>query len=522
MTLRVIPDRGIYTPGELVRLVVELGGASASVVRLRILHLATEVASLELPVSGERLVGSWQPPAEAPRGYGVEAQLLDEAGRVVAEGSSAFDVLQRWTDFPRYGFATEFAPERTDLGSAVEALLPFHLNALQFYDWQYRHDHLMAPSVEYLDPLGRRLSLDTVRQLIEEAHRRGMATLAYLAVYGASAEFWRAHPDWALYDAGGAPIPFGEDFLGLLDPSPGSPWSEHLRAECRQVLSALPFDGLHLDQYGEPREAFNARGEKVDLPEAFRAFIAALKEEHPRAPVTLNAVANWPIEVLASSRQDFAYIELWPDTPTYREVGEVVAGARRLSGGKPVVIALYLPARRVANIRLADALIYAAGGSRLELGEGCRLLADPYFPKHQSVSAGLASILGRYADLAVRYGELIGPFAGDVPVEAEAPDGVWVVPRSSPGWLTVSLINMTGLGEARWDEDHPPPLPLHNVAIRLELAEDVRAVWWASPDGGPAGLEPLGWRMEGGRLVTAVPSLEYWSLLAVELDSQEP
>ncbi|MGH9168752.1 MAG: hypothetical protein ACRD02_13095 [Acidimicrobiia bacterium] len=49
-----------------------------------------------------------------------------------------------------------------------------------------------------------------------------------------------------------------------------------------------------------------------------------------------------------------------------------------------------------------------------------------------------------------------------------------------------------------------------------------RAVWWASPDRERAGLEPLGWTIEEARLVTAVPSLEYWSLLAVELDSQEP
>ncbi len=74
-------------------------------------------------------------------------------------------------------------------------------------------------------------------------------------------------------------------------------------------------------------------------------------------------------------------------------------------------MALYLPADRPTNIRLADALIFSCGGSRIELGEGERLLADPYFPKHQPLTPELRTTLRRYYDFAVRYGEWLGPAA---------------------------------------------------------------------------------------------------------------
>jgi dextranase len=145
--------------------------------------------------------------------------------------ATAFDVLSSWTDFPRYGFLTDFSASRADPEPVLEKLTRFHINGLQFYDWQYRHDQLLAPSEEYIDLLGREMSLASLRKLVDAAHQHGMATMPYLAIYAASADFWRTHPDWALYDEAGNPIAFGENFLGLMDPSTGSSWSQHLLSE---------------------------------------------------------------------------------------------------------------------------------------------------------------------------------------------------------------------------------------------------------------------------------------------------
>lgn len=522
------PAQGMFVPGEMVTLIaeVEAEAPARAVLRLSIVHLASTVAPLTCPVllipGNQKITLGWPAPPIAPRGYGAEAELWDDAGRILDSASTAFDVLPDWTAFPRYGFLTDFSPDRTDAASTVERLARFHLNGLQFYDWQYRHECLLPPDTDYLDSLGRRLSLHVVREFIEAAHAHGLAAMPYLAVYAASAEFWRAHPEWALYDSERRPIPFGESFLGLMNPSPDGPWVRHLLNECGRVLSGLPFDGLHVDQFGDPKAAFDVAGRPVNLPDAFASFVTALKAAHPRAAVLFNAVGNWPIEALTASPQDFAYIEVWPPATAYDDLQQIVIKARAMSGGKPVVIALYLPADRPAHIRLADALIFSCGGSRIELGETERLLADPYFPKHQPLTAELKASLRRYYDFIVRYGDLIGPEAGDsTQYPVLVPPGVWAVSRTSRGWLTVCLINMTGLDGVRWDEAHPAPTPLADVPVRVAALRPVHQVWWASPDQDGPELSPVAWDTEAKDVRTTLPFLDYWAIIAFQLDAAE-
>lgn len=520
----IYPLKGTFKPGETVRFLVRLfaEAASEAAVRLWIWHLNSEVGIISQPLSlttGEQdITLEFIPIPTAPRGYGVVCELLDQDNQLIDKRSSAFDVLSDWSDFPRYGFLTDFTSGRDDFESTLDSLVRFHINGLQFYDWQYRHDQLLPPTQEYIDPLDRELSLNTVRKFITEAHKYGMAAMPYLAVYAASLEFWQAHANWALYGDDGKPVTF-IDFLGLMDPSPDSPWISHLRNECSKILAELPFDGLHVDQYGEPREGFNAQGKPVDIPQAFSDFIALLKNAHPASIVVFNAVKNWPIKALAPSDQDFTYIEIWPPKTRYLDLVEIVLGSRQLSGDKPVVIALYLPAERPANIRLANALIYSSGGSRIELGENTRLLSDPYFPEHESISTSLEMNLRTYCDFVVRYAELIGPDANDLPEWPIATrQGVWTIARASQGWLTISLVNLEKVQDSGWDQTHSDPTLLANVKVEISLPGSIVKVWWASPDDGNSHLQPASWSVIEDALVVNLPKLEYWSILAIELE----
>ncbi len=430
-------------------------------------------------------------------------------------------LLPDWTAFPRYGFLTDFAPDRADIETTLERLARFHINGLQFYDWQYRHDQLLPPTEQYVDPLGRTLSLRTVRDFITGASTRGIASMPYLAIYAASLEFWRSHPEWALYNEEGEALTF-IDFLGLMDPIRGGSWAEHLLAECERVLAALPFAGFHVDQYGEPKHAFNAMGHAVDLPQAFVDFISALKQRHPAKTVTFNAVGNWPIAALATSPQDFEYIEIWPPDTGYDDLLRIVREARSLSGGRPVVIALYQPAERPANIRLADALILSAGGTRIELGENARLLADPYFPKHEALSPELEQTLRRYYDFAVRYGELIGPGVCAGPdLHVGTPPDLCCITRAAPGRITVGLVNLAGIQNQRWDEDHPAPTTQERVEIVVEISGQVSGVWWASPDRNDMALTPAPCRAEGNVLHVTLPYLDYWIVLTMTFADED-
>ena len=87
-------------------------------------------------------------------GYGVEA----------AGARTAIDVLSEPLSRPRYGFVSDYSPGRETAG-VCEGVRRLHLNAVQFYDWMYRHASLLPPQEDFEDSLGRRLSLDTVRRL---------------------------------------------------------------------------------------------------------------------------------------------------------------------------------------------------------------------------------------------------------------------------------------------------------------------------------------------------------------------
>ena len=143
----------------------------------------------------------------------------------------------------------------------------------------------------------------TVRELLDAAHEVGMVGMPYLAIYAASLAYAQAHPEQALYDEGGQALTF-EGFLGIMDPTADSMWAAHLLAQCDEILAALPFDGHHVDQYGEPKIAYNASAEAVDLPAAFVDFMAALKRAHPHKTAVFNAVGNWPIDALATGAQE--------------------------------------------------------------------------------------------------------------------------------------------------------------------------------------------------------------------------
>jgi dextranase len=518
------PLQGTFKPGQMSTfcVIVHVEETVEAEIRLHIYHLESlvEIVSRNISLSpGEQdFTLSWLPPEEICRGYGIYGELLNEGGQVVDTAVTAFDVLDAWTSFPRYGFLSEFSPERSDIEQTVEKLLRYHINGLQFYDWQYRHDSLVSPTETYVDPLGRELSLATVRDFISAAHKYGMAAMPYLTVYAASLTFWREHPQWALYDDQGRPMSF-MDFLGLMDPTAERPWSVHLINECVEVLATLPFDGLHIDQYGDPKEAFDVHGDPVNIPQAFSLFIQALKIAHPEAAITFNAVGNWPIAALASAQQDFVYIEVWPPATHYFDLVDIVLNARQKSGGKAVVIALYLPAERTANIRLADALIFSCGGARIELGEGDRLLTDPYFPNHQEISPELNINLQRYYDFAVRYQELFGPGAGmNESLAANLPDGIWQVARQSPGRVTLSLVNLIGVEGRDWDKDHSEPSTQREVSVRISIKQPVRHVRWASPDSRDLRLQPVTWQVDDNIIELTIPELAYWGILVFEFE----
>ena len=533
-TLTITPTHAFFRPGQPVTLTVAASGGAS--VEATITHLAQPVAALTaaLDASGTATL-TWSAPADSPVGYGVDARLLDAAGTEVARASTAVDVLERWIQAPRYGFLSEFTPGRSNAAATMDALLPYHVNGLQFYDWQYRHAELMPPTDPYADVLGRPLSLETVNSLIDAAHARNIAAMPYTAIYGAAPDFYAAHPDWALLDASGEVFDFANGFLKIMNPDPASPWTDHLMAQFADVLARTAFDGIHLDQYGAPKNGFSTDGARVDLAEAFPGFInrmaAVVDDQRGAEGVSIfNAVGNWPVETVAPADQDAVYIEVWAPYTRFTDLPRIVTNAQDLGGGKPVIIAAYIHPDWTHNVLLANALIFGSGGTHLELGEPDAMLADPYFPEFGRMDPAMQAAMTRCYDFLVRYENVLAVGTHPAPEREKAlsvaglptsglraQDRLVVLAREAGDYEAFSLVNLMGISGGRWDQQLlNGPTPQADLAVQLDVTRPVSAVYWATPDEADPALHPLDFTVTGGALSVTLPRLAYWDLLLVE------
>mgnify|MGYP005812871447 CR=1 FL=1 len=536
-------DKAFFLPGEPARWSVILssptGVQGALRVVARVSHLDQLITDIghEVTLDGtpKQVEFSWSPPASAPRGYGLDVHLETLDGQTLpASASSGFDVLQKWTQMPRYGFLSEFQPGRADAASVMRILADYHVNALQFYDWMYRHEQFLTSDEPYVDLLGRKLSRRVVDDLIAAAHERGIAAMPYTAIYGASIEFCRQHPDWALLRADGQPALFGDNFMAVMDPRPNSPWMRHLLAQFEDVLKNTAFDGIHLDQYGDPKVGYDAAGNSFDLADALAGSIEATRAVvdrlRPGGAVVFNAVGNWPVEKVAAAGEDIVYIEVWPPYSSFTDLHALIASAQKAGNGKPVVLAAYVHPQGSANPEINDAIIFASGGGHIELGEGNGYLADPYFPKYEALSGDQALVLRRYYDFAVRYQNRIGPqtregtaaWGGKIEIPGYETGGslshdkIYPLVRESEGATAISLVNLLGLPGGNWNEPVPAPAEQGPFRFVLEMGgRRVASVEFASPDGRSLSLAPLEFTQANGRLSVELPGLKIWDLVVV-------
>jgi dextranase len=537
-------DKSFYKPGEELHLSVKLTVTTRQPAPVKIAatisHLAKTVQVIEqsstLKNGAQEVQLPWTPPPVAPRGYGVDLRFSSENGKLLASTSTAFDVLEHWTQAPRYGFLSDFQPGRTEITNTLENLNQYHLNALQFYDWMYRHDQFLTDQDPYQDPLGRTLSRHTVDALIAGAHDYNTSAMAYTAVYASSLEFFHQHPDWALLGPDGDPLLFGENFLAYMDPRPGSLWTQHLLDQFDQILTQTAFDGIHLDQYGDPKVGYDKDGLPYRLDQPLADLINAthqhVKALRPDGAVVFNAVTNWPVETVAPADEDIVYIEVWPPYKWFSELGQLVVQAQKLSKGKAVVLAAYISPSHEHNVRLADAIIFSNGGGHIELGESNAMLADAYFPRYEQMSPELARVMQRYYDFAIRYENAIGPSTqdqtGDYRNRIEiggkslnpslVSDTILPVVRQSPDLTAINLVNLLGVQSPDWNNPiSQAPTPLGPTQVRITGAQDQASqIWIASPDNADSSLHPIAFSQSAGQIEFQLPALMYWDMILIE------
>lgn len=566
LILATTTDKAAYKPGEQVRIQVRLGSPAAAVpagarLRLTVRHLERDAGpATDLPVGRAdatvHLV--WTAPAADYKGYSYEVALVDGSDQLLASETGAIDVSSSWLKFPRYGYVSQFAPG-VDARAVVDQLKDYHINALQFYDWQWKHHRPLkgrpdAVEASWPDIANRTVSRDTVRGLIDAAHGAGMAAMQYNLIYGAAADFRDdgVSPSWGLYDSPGGrqwefPLPRGwaTSALHVFNPADKG-WQDYLIARELDVFQAFAFDGWHADTVGDNGIKYDARGNPVDIKDTFKPFLNAAKARLGDKLLMMNVVGNKGHQQVNTSNVDAVYVEVWPwdGFPDYLSLKNVIDQARQESGGKSLIVPAYMnydyartksdaaPGRfNAPGVLLTEATVLAAGGSRLELGDDGRMLCSEYFPSRAlEMAPELKTAMRRYYDFAVAYENLLRdgqqPALGSVEIDGlrvstdGAKDTVWAFAKTDARYETVNLINLTGLSDLSWRDTNATrrkPSRLGSFRLRYYTGARLAGAWVASPDaeGGRSRQLPLtaGRDARGAYAEVIVPGLEYWNLV---------
>lgn len=555
-------EKSMYAPGETAVVCLENLPAEATALRARLYSLERCVWDWQLPAS-KRFPLSL-PDADG-RGYALEVEALDEQQNVLTSAFTAVDVSSSWTKFPRYGYVWDFTPS-ADAESKADEMARYHLNGVQFYDWQYRHHRPLAADLSgWRDWSGRWISGDTVRAYLRAAHDRGMACMAYNMIYAANETYLTdgsgVQADWRLVRTNGADFTCDMDaklgpvgvlqYFNLLNPD----WQSYIFAQENRVFEAFDFDGWHGDTIGENgpmRTAdggplgYDADGKPIYLvKDGYTAFLNAAKAAIGDKYLAFNPVGAQGIENVNVSAVDVLYTEFWPWDRNangrlyddYYTLHRAILGACEQSGGKSLIVAAYVNYRNPkatfnpATVRMLDCVVFASGGSRIELGNGGNMLSDEYFPADgkKRMDDGLRSAVGRLYDFLVAYENLLRdgqrPVSRTVrlenlPVSTDGrSDTVWCFAKADSSTEIYHFLNLTGTDDGWRDEEQTkkPPIAHENVKTRLYTDYPVREVWLASPDGEsplPLPLEfQTGRDANGAYAEFTQPALEYWNLI---------
>ncbi|MBB3188141.1 glycoside hydrolase family 66 protein [Microbacter margulisiae] len=546
--VNISSDKACYSPGSVVTFTID--HALPSTVKIRYRHLSTILD--EKPLSGA--TWQWTTPSTDFSGYMVD--LYDVVnGQEVVYGSIGVDVSSDWSHFPRYGFLSAY-PQMTPaaIDYVINNLNRYHINGLQFYDWEYEHhqplDGTVAnPATEWTDIANRPTYLSTVKGYINAAHACNMKTMSYNLAYGALSDAAAdgVSDEWYIFkdashsnpDVCNLPAPMFKSNIWILDPS-NSSWQQYIASKTDDVYAALGFDGYHIDQLGDQGTVYNYSGQIVNLPAAFGSFINAMKSNAPDKHLVMNAVNQFGQPNIANSPVDFLYTEVWSPNDGYKDLATIIANNNSYSNNtKKSILAAYMD-YDLANstgffntpgVLMTDAVIFAFGGAHLELGE--HMLDKEYFPNDNLQMKGdLRDALTHYYDFLVAYENLlrdggtqntpvVACLDGKMTLNEWPPQtgSVAITGRDMGNTQVIHFLNFTNANSLNWRDANgtqPAPSTIANTQVAFSTTKAVKNVWMASPDYNDGTPQTLSFTQSNGTVTFTLPSLLYWDMVVVE------
>lgn len=551
LTLSLTTDKACYKPGETVRFSVEGTIPSGAMVRYR--QGANIVATTT--VSGN--TWTWTAPSQDFCGYMADVYVTTGNEETIY-GTIAVDVSSDWTRFPRYGFVASYGQNKTTtvISEEMAWLNRCHINGIQFYDWHYKH-HWPAPVTnngtlmdKYTEIANREVVTDVVKQYISTQHNYGMKAMFYNLCFGALSDYAAdgAKAEWLMYKQTGhgdidqliLSNAWKSNIL-LMNPE-NTAWQQYLAQRNEEVYKNFDFDGYHIDQVGDRGTVYDYDGNRLNLPRAYASFINAMKSAHPQKRLVMNAVASFGASQIAQTQKtDFLYNELWDSEAQFSDLLTVKKANDSYSSNQcQTVFAAYMNYGKssssgtfnTSGVLLADAVMFAIGGSHLELGDG-HMLCHEYFPNNNlQMNNELKTAIVSYYDFMTAYEQLlrgngtettcdISSSSSSVSLNAWPPQlkKVTVYCKSVDGKTVLHLLNFRQANNLSWrdmDGTMPTPVTLSDLPLTVKQSAKVGKIWVATPDALGGAIQELSFKQDGSNVTFTLPSLKYWTMIVLE------
>ena len=564
-------DKCSYCPGDTVTLTLSTTATTGMRVRYR--YLGDVIADTLLSSRS----WTWIAPPEDFRGYMVEVYRSEEDCDNIC-ATIGIDVSSDWTRFPRYGFVATFGSDKTlsKTKSEMKWLNRCHINGVQFQDWHYCHDWPLGGTREdglwtsYKDIANRTIYTSAIKNYIRMQHERGMKSIFYNLCLGAL-DGWQergVEAEWFIFkdqnhttkDKHDLPDSWKSDIY-LLNPA-NEGWLAYLAERNDEVYSFLDFDGYQIDQLGSRGNVYDYNGNSVDLRSGYATFINYMKNRHPEKRLIMNAVSQWGTSQIAGTGKiDFLYNEVWGNQAgnsltsgegRFANIKNVIDENCSLSPNLRTVLAAYMNYTsdgknfNTPGIVMADAVMFALGGSHLELG-GDHMLCREYFPySGMKWHSQLEDWMTRYYDFLTAYENLlrdnwtertnVKATCSDVTINTWEPQAnqVTLLAREVDGRQVVHLLNFTHDETSTdvsddymlcWHDNEakrPWPQRFENLSIKLTGLTGMgrlRRIWVASPDycgGAMQELTDFRYTSSTGTVYLTLPSLQFWTMIVIE------
>ncbi|MCR5003092.1 MAG: glycoside hydrolase family 66 protein [Bacteroidales bacterium] len=552
-------DKAVYAPGEVVSFSLNkmVPDVASAVVRYRCLN---DVVKEETLTDTE---WTWTAPEMDGVGYLVEVVAKESDGTESVRGSVAVDVSSDPSLFPRNGFLSAYGKiTEAEIGDIMNRLNRYHLNYIQFQDWHYKHHWplggtALAPMDTYTDICNRTVYLSTLENQISAAHSHGMQTLFYNLCYGALSDAANdgVEEEWYLFtDANHSTKdchPLSSSFkssIYIVNPA-NDQWQKYLIKRNDDVYKTLDFDGYQIDQLGDRGTLYDYEGNKVAIEDGFAPFISAMKTAHPDKRLVMNSVSQVGGPQIAASDVDFVYLEEWGHY--FDDLAHDICLNYEYGPDKRNVVCAYMHRNNHTNqkyfntpaVLLSDALIYAFGGARLELGE--HMLDSEYFPNSDlRMDADLKKSMIFYYDFITAYENLLrggGTWQDpDVSSSSTTESLLLCTPGTActsakAGSITVidkavnlpdggnadvlQLINFNRASHLKWIDDtftQKEPREVEDLPLSVAVSSEPSKVWTATPDSNHCSPVEVDFTYENGRIELSLPGLKYWTMVVIE------